>query len=135
MKPEVQFVICPNCKTRCWNGDKNCKHCDDDLSTLDGHVEYSYKVGKSKFSPFFIKFAIFSIILTTVSFLLGLGLVEVIPGCTWDEGQGSHGCGINTLLDILIVVGFLGAVFSVFVVLPISLILAFFAELFFKTKK
>jgi hypothetical protein len=78
-----------------------------------------------------IKLGVAAIVLPAVGFAVGLGLQAAIPGCKCDEGAGCSPCGgFGGLIAFLVFGGFVGALFSLLFVLPVSLLVAAVAAIF-----
>ena len=79
----------------------------------------------------FVKLGVAAVALPAIGFALGLGLQTVIPGCKCDSGAGCSPCaGFGGLIAFLTFGGFVGALFSLLFVLPVSLFIAAVAGIF-----
>lgn len=137
MKSETKFeiIICPKCKSYVLDEHGKCNNCINNLSLANRpsestHAEYLQKAEKSKFTWFAIKAALVLLLISVMSLIVGLVLVNNIPGCSCDESLRCSDCAsVDDFLSFLITGGFFGVIFSFIFILPMSLVIAFFASL------
>ncbi len=77
-----------------------------------------------------LRIALWAFSLSAAAFAVGLLVSYVVPGCHCDGGAGCHGCGANGLIEFLLFGGFIGAICSILIGIPVVLAVGVLGVLF-----